>query len=213
VLAHRRSKVVREAWPILIFVSLVAFLLYRYVGPLWGAPFVLLDIVLYFLYRDPWRDVPSEPLGAVAPVDGEVIAVETDTADILAGDWIRIAIRVSRMGAYTVRSPIEGVIRGVGEHTAANTANRPRGMWLRSEEQHDVMLMFPGRYAGLGPKSFARYGERVGQGERFAYLRLAPRAEVILPGAAHLRIAKGDRVLAGQTIIADLPEPEEAEVG
>jgi len=210
VLAHRRSKVVREAWPVLIFVGLLAYLLYRYVGPLWAVPFVLLDIVLYFLYRDPWRDVPSEPLGAVSPVDGEVIAVEKDNNKFLAGNWITITIRVSRMGAYTVRSPIEGSIRGVGEHASANKQKRPRGMWLRSEEEHDVMLMFPGRYPGLAPKSFVRYGERVGQGERFAYLRLAPRAEVILPGTASLRIGKGDRVLAGETIIADLPDVEEA---
>jgi len=190
----------------LIFVSLAAVVLYRYVGPLWAIPMVLIDIVLYFLYRDPWRDVPSEPLGAVAPVDGAVIAIDNDTSDTLAGDWIRITIRVSRMGSYTVRSPIEGSIRDVAEHAAASVDPRPRGMWLRSEEQHDVVLMFPGRYPGLGPKSFVRYGERVGQGERFAYLRLAPRADIILPGAASLRIAKGDRVLAGETIIADLPD-------
>ena len=195
----------------LILVGVVAYLLYRYVGPLWAVPFAVLDIVLYFLYRDPWRDVPSEPLGAVAPVDGEVIAVEKDADGILAGDWHRLTIRVSRMGAYTVRSPIEGRVCDVAEHPDANAEHRPRGMWLRSEEHHDVMLMFPGRYPGLGPKSFVRYGERVGQGERFAYLRLAPRAEVIVPGAAHLRIAKGDRVLAGETIIADLPDSQEAE--
>jgi phosphatidylserine decarboxylase len=203
--------VVREAWPVLIFVGVVAYLLYHYVGPLWAVPFAALDIVLYFLYRDPWRDVPSEPLGAVAPVDGEVIAVEKDADGILVGDWHRVAIRVSRMGAYTVRAPIEGRVCDVAEHAAANAERRPRGMWLRSEEHHDVVLMFPGRYPGLGPKSFVRYGERVGQGERFAYLRLAPRAEVILPGASHLRIAKGDRVVAGETIIADLPDSQEAE--
>ena len=99
----------------LILVGVVAYLMYRYVGPLHAIPFVVLDIVLYFLYRDPWRDVPSEPLGAVAPVDGEVIAVEKNADGILVGDWHRLTIRVSRMGAYTVRSPIEGRVGDVAE--------------------------------------------------------------------------------------------------
>ena len=43
---------------------------------------------------------------------------------------------------------------------------------------------FPGGTRGFAPKAFVRYGERVGQGQRFAYLRLAPRAEVYLPATA-----------------------------
>jgi len=78
-------------------------------------------------------------------------------------------------------------------------------MWLRSEEAHDVVLMFPRRYRLFGPKAFVRYGERVGQGQRFAYLRLAPRAEVYLPIASSARVASGDTVRAGETILADLP--------
>ena len=192
----------------LILVALGAFLLYRYVGPLWSLPAVVLVVVLYLLYRDPWRDVPVEPLGVVAPVDGEVLEVATDGGGVLAGDWMRITLRVSRTGAYTVRSPLEGSIRELPDHPdVIDASSRPRGMWLRSEEQHDVVLMFPGRYPRMGPKSFVRYGERLGQGERFAYLRLAPRAAVFLPAASNPRIAPGDRVVAGETVLADLPEP------
>ena len=50
-----------------------------------------------------------------------------------------------------------------------------------------------------------RYGERIGQGQRFAYLRLAPRAEIYLPLRAAVRVAAGERVSAGESILADLP--------
>lgn len=168
---------------------------------------MLLDVALYFLFRDPWREVPPEPLAALAPIDGETLEVCQYRDGSLPGDWVRITIATRHMGAYTVRAPIEGTIHDVADEAkVTDAANRPKGMRLRSEELHDVILMFPGGFHQLGPKAFVRYGERVGQGQRFAYLRLAPRADVYLPASSRVRVATGDRVLAGETILADLPE-------
>lgn len=206
MVAHRRSKVAGDGWPYLIIVAIGGALAYRFFGVAWVVPFALIDIALYFLFRDPWREVPPEPLGALAPIDGEAVEVSADSNGVLPGDWIRITIATNHMGAYTVRAPIEGTISEIAEHLPdAGQQRRPRGMWLRSEEEHDVVLIFPGGIRALGPKAFVRYGERVGQGQRFAYLRLAPRAVVYLPPESTLRIEAGDRVLAGETILADLP--------
>ena len=195
-----------EGWPYLIGIGIVCALVYHYWGALWASPIALLGLVLYFLFRDPVREVPPEPLAALAPVDGEVIEVGPYHDGSLPGQWMRIVIDTNHMGAYTVRAPIEGAIRDVADHeTTTDPAHRPSGMWLRSEEAHDVILMFPGRFRALGPKAFVRYGERVGQGQRFAYLRLAPRAEVYLPASSRVRVAVGGRILAGETILADLP--------
>lgn len=196
-----------EGWPYLIVIAIVGIAVYRFWGPLWASPIAALVIYLYFLFRDPLRVVPPEPLGAVSPVDGVILDAGPYRAASLPGNWIRIAIRTQRMGAYTVRAPIEGAILDVAACVGETAREQPpSGMWLRSEEQHDVVLTFPGGYPLLRPKTFVRYGERIGQGQRFAYLRLAPRAEVFLPPASQLRIAVGDRVAAGETILADLPE-------
>jgi hypothetical protein len=66
------------------------------------------------------------------------------------------------------------------------------------------LLTFPQRGWLGSPRAFVRYGERLGHGERFAYLRLARLAEVYLPRAARLRVAAGDRVRAGVNVLADL---------
>jgi len=195
-----------DGWPYLITVAVVGFAVYRYIGPLWAIPIALLDTALYFLFRDPLRDVPPAPLGALAPVDGKVLLVGRSRDDPLPGAWVRIIIKTNHLGAYTVRAPIEGSVHDVPWNAADHAGEQPpHGMLLRSEEDHNVVLLFPGRLRALSPKAFVRYGERVGQGHRFAYLRLAPRAEMYLPPDSQARVAVGDRVAAGETILADLP--------
>ncbi|MBT8444531.1 MAG: hypothetical protein HKN81_10960 [Gammaproteobacteria bacterium] len=206
MVAHRNSIIAGEGWPYLIVMGVAAAAVYRFVDPLWAIPIVLATLLLFFLFRDPGRAVPPEPLAVVAPVDGTVIEVRPCHDGMVPGEWLRVAINTNHMGAYTIRGPIEGSVQSIGGMIEPpGDVDLPNGMWLRSEEGHDVVLTFPRRLPLFGPKAFVRYGERVGQGQRFAYLRLAPRAEVYMPIASSARVAGGDKVLAGQTILADLP--------
>jgi phosphatidylserine decarboxylase len=197
--------IAREGWPCLIVAVIAAILIYSQWGLRWSAPIMGLIIWLYFLFRDPLRDVPPMPRAVVAPVDGKVMEICSSHNEVLPGSWTRISIKTSSLGAYTVRSPIEGTIYDIREHARTGlTGRKTGGLWVRSEEQDDVVLLFPGRHGRFGPKAFVRYGERVGQGQRFAYLRLAPRAFVFLPESAVLKVGVGDRVLAGSGILAEL---------
>jgi len=184
---------------------IAAGVIFRIWGSVWSIPALLLIAWLFFLFRDPGRDVPSNPLAVVAPVDGQVVEVVRYRDGVLPGKWTRITIRTNHLGAYTVRSPIEGAILDVREQARdVDPARLTCGLWVRSEEQDDVVLLFPGRHPRFAPKAFVRYGERVGQGQRFAYLRLASKAEVYLPATAEIRVNTGDRVLAGSSILAEL---------
>lgn len=199
--------IAREGRPLLIAAVIVAILIYSQWGALWAAPALLLIVWLYLLFRDPLRDVPPLPRAVVAPVDGKITEICSSRNKSLPGNWTRISIRTNSLGAYTVRSPIEGTIYDIRERSRSRlTGRKTGGLWVRSEEQDDVVLLFPGRHGRFGPRSFVRYGERVGQGQRFAYLRLAPYAEVYLPESANLKVGTGDRVLAGSEILAELTE-------
>jgi phosphatidylserine decarboxylase len=59
------------------------------------------------------------------------------------------------------------------------------------------------RYFGR-PKAFVRYGERVGQGQRCAYVRLASHAVVYVPLKSRVRVRRGNYVNAGTDILATL---------
>ena len=79
------------------------------------------------------------------------------------------------------------------------------GLWVRTDEGDDVVLQFSGHRFGLAPRAFLQYGERVGQGQRCAYLRLTRLAEVELPLAARILVTEGQWVSAGRDVLAKLP--------
>jgi phosphatidylserine decarboxylase len=204
VVAHEHSIISREGWPWLIAGMLAAGIVYRVWGWGWSAPLFVLLCWLFLLFRDPRRDVPPLPLAVMAPVDGRVTEVGYHQG-LLPGRWKKITISTNHLGAYTVRSPIEGAIHDVRDNAREiDPRGRTSGLWVTSEEEDDVVLLFPGRHERFGPKAFVRYGERVGQGQRFAYLRLAPKAEVYLPESAEITVQVGNRVRAGSSVLANL---------
>lgn len=170
-----------------------------------AVPFVLL-VGLLFVFRDPIRLIPAMPLGVVSPVDGKVMEVTTESDGPVEGEGHCIRIRVSVFGAYTARSPVEGKVMEL--HGMAPEGARvvhAGGLWLRTDEGTDVVLQFRGNRFGLAPRAFLQYGERVGQGERCAWLRLTRIAEVWLPAGGRVLVEKGERVLAGSGVLARLP--------
>ena len=198
--------IAQEGWPGLATLSLALIVALTLGLAIWLIIVLVCAILVALLiFRDPVRTVPSLPNSVVAPVDGRVLDISRVSDSVLSGDWLCLSIRPNPLGAYSVRSPIEGQIldpRVEGKHADGTTG--PAGLWLRSEERDNAVLVFPGPAWTPRPQAFVNYGERLGQGQRFAYLRLAVRAELYLPANARLRIAQGDYIRAGEQAVADL---------
>ena len=192
-----------------MFVMLAAVVvLIRYFDPWYALLPAVILVFMFFLFRDPIRIGPSVALGVVSPVDGDVVAVDTTDKCVVQGDAHRVRLRINSLGSYTARSPIEGKVmnlhsgvHGVGPDCPANA------LWTQTDEGDDVVLQFQGYRLGLAPRSFIRYGERIGQGQRCAYLRLAQFAEVYMPIDGKVLVEPGQRVVAGQDLIGTVPHP------
>jgi len=166
----------------------------------------LLLIYLFLVFRDPRRNVPAVPLGIVSPVDGTVVDIGLTDKSILNGEAHKIIIRVNSLGTYTARCPVEGKIMDFrGDQPHQQVPGETTGLWVRTDEDDDVVLQFHGHRFGLAPRAFLRFGERVGQGQRCAYLRLTRIAEVQLPINGRVLVAAGQRVAAGSDVLAKLP--------
>lgn len=192
----------------MLLMAVLAVLLMRYSSPWYALLPTILFALMFLLFRDPHREVPSVALGLVSPVDGEVVLVEKTDQCVVQGEAYRIRIRINSLGTYTARSPMEGrvmnlhsSIEGVGPDCPANA------LWVRNDEGDNIVMQFHGYRLGLAPRSFVRIGERVGQGHRCAYLRLAQFADVFMPIAGKVLVESGQPVSAGADVIGMVPRP------
>lgn len=194
---RRNPFVAQEGLPLLALVFAAAILLIRYYEP-WLAVIPGISFVLLFMvFRDPLRSVPSVALGVFSPVDGEIIEVSRTESGETGAPAQRIVISVNSLGTYTARAPVEGTIKDLGK----------KALWLQTDEGEDVVLKFSGYRLGLAPRSFARYGERLGQGQRCAYLRLTRTAEVQMPTDGKVLVKPGQTVVAGTDVIGNVRGP------
>jgi phosphatidylserine decarboxylase len=168
--------------------------------------FVFLWLLLIF--RDPVRKTPAVPLGVLSPVDGKVVEVALTDKGALGDEAHKVFVRVNSLGTYTARCPVEGKIMDI-RTTVSETEARVRfsGLWVCTDEQENVVLQFHAHRLGLAPRAFLRFGERVGQGQRCAWLRLTRLAEVQLPINSRVLVKKGQKVSAGVDLLAKLPHP------
>lgn len=204
----RYPLVAREGIPVLLLAIAAAALCAYFAGWIAALLPASATVALFLLFRDPHRQVPSHPLAAVSPVDGYVVEVTTTAEGINGAAAHRIILRVDSFGAYTARSPVEGTILDPqGKRPGPEAAGEHAGLWIRTDEGDDVLLRFHGYRFRLAPRAFSRYGERLGQGERCAYLRLTRYAEVWLPMNSRVQVVKGQRLRAGSDILGTLPHP------
>jgi len=164
-------------------------------------------LFVVYLFRDPEREIPPVPLAVVSPCDGTVIAVEATYDPYLGRDSIRISIRMSRTGVFTTRSPVEGkVLEPTNVVTGGDTM--PHGVWLKTDEDDDIVVVMNKGPLGNAPRCYVRFGERVGQGQRCGFIHLGSRVDLYLPPNSKVKVTVGDQVSAGSDVLATLVHKE-----
>jgi phosphatidylserine decarboxylase len=194
---RRNPFIAQEGVPWMLLTFVAAILLIRFSNPWLALLPGTLIVFLYLIFRDPHRLVPSIALGVFSPVDGEVVAVEQIVEGETGQAALSVVIRVDSFGTYTARSPVEGSIKDLGK----------KALLLQTDEGEDVVVKFSGFRLGLVPRAFAKFGDRLGQGQRCAYLRLTRTVEVQLPANGKVSVEPGQIVVAGTDVIGNVPSP------
>jgi phosphatidylserine decarboxylase len=206
-------KIDRAGYPFIAGALLPAALLAALKRPRLALPFVALGAMFLFFFRDPERQSPTDTNLVVSPADGKVVvAGEPQPGAAPAGQWRQISIFLSPLDVHVNRIPVSGRIARVeyrpGRYvpaydSAAATENECNTLWIERDGGPVVCRQITGvlvRRVVCRVKA----GDQVTAGERFGVMKFGSRIDLFLPHDATLLVAAGDRVRAGESILARL---------
>ena len=201
----RHPIIAKEGWSLIFFISLIIAALQYYVGyyavVLWCLPLVLL-----WLYRDPHKALPSDPLGLVSPVNGTVILAEAHPDPFLGRDAFLFRISMSLTDIFSIRSVTEGKIiqQWLDPEDNDNDRSLAHAIQIKTDENDDIMIVLrPGRFFKK-LSCDAVIGERIGQGHRCGIIPFGSYVDVYVPAESIIKVNVGDNVEAGTSLLASL---------
>jgi phosphatidylserine decarboxylase len=180
-------------------------------GRAWAVPFLVLAAFFVFFFRDPNRTTPADRGLVVSPADGRVmIAGDPPGPGAPKGEWRQISIFLSPMDVHVNRTPVEGKVTHVEYHPGkflpaykveAGQLNEWTEVWFEREGRPIVCRQIVGV---LARRIVCRLkpGETVTRGQRFGVMKFGSRIDLFVPPDARIRVKPGDRVVAGETVLA-----------
>lgn len=183
----------------------------------WTFPTCLLGGLTLFtawFFRNPARTIPTQANAVVSPGDGKIVAIDREFEPrYLKDQSIRISVFLNVFNVHINRVPFAGTIENVmyqpGKFVPANKPeavlqNEQNALCLKTAQGAKLLCV---QVAGLIARrivSWAQPGEQVAKGERYGLIRFGSRMDLYVPIQSTVKVAVGDRVKGGETIVAEL---------
>jgi phosphatidylserine decarboxylase len=134
----------------------------------------------------------------------------------------RVAIFLSVLDVHVNRSPVDGTVTRIAYHPGrflnaaddkASEDNERNGLVLAMADGRTLAVV---QIAGLIARRIVcevREGEALAAGQRFGLIRFGSRTDLYLPPGVAPLVAEGQRMVGGETVVADLHSPEPRRFG
>ncbi len=176
--------------------------------------FGLLTAFCLYFFRDPKRTVPQGEGLVVSPGDGLVVDVSNvEEGRFLKTPAVKVSIFLNVFDVHVNRAPVPGRIVGIfynpGRFFAANVPkasleNEQNALVLETRTGVRIVCI---QIAGLIARRIVcrvKEGMTLRGGEKFGLIRFGSRVDLYLPITVDVRVAVGDRVRGGESIIGML---------
>ena len=181
----------------------------------------LIGLVVTFcicgFFRDPDRIIPDEKGIIVSPADGKVILTDlTDDTPFFSGQTMKISIFMSVFNVHVNRVPYDGRIKKIDYHPGkffsanldkASLENEQNAVFIEMDNAKPLCVV---QVAGLIARRIIcriQPGDHVIRGQRFGLICFGSRLDVYLPPDIKLRVAVGDKIKAGTSILGQCESP------
>lgn len=175
----------------------------------WAAgALIFLGLFVFYFFRDPEREIPTEPGAVVSPADGHVVAIVDEALDSVMGR--RISIFLSIWDVHVQRAPVAGKIAKVdykpgkflgAYRSSASTLNEQNVIHMDTPQGRLVFKQIAGAIARR-VLFWKREGDMVALGERVGMIRFGSRVDIWLPMEAQIAVKQGQMVYGGASILA-----------
>jgi phosphatidylserine decarboxylase len=172
---------------------------------------LLMTTCICGFFRDPDRIIPDEEGLVVSPADGKVILTETvDNSPFFSGQTMKISIFMSVFNVHINRAPYDGRVKDIkyspGKFFSANLdkaslQNEHNAVFVEMENRKQLCVV---QIAGLIARRIVckiQPGDHLLRGQRFGLICFGSRLDVYLPTDIKLKVAVGDKVKAGTSVL------------
>jgi phosphatidylserine decarboxylase len=205
-----------------LLATLLFFLIWAPAG--WLAAIATLWIIYFF--RDPWRVTPTRPGLLISPADGIVLSIAPSAPppEIGAGDAAvaKIGIFLNIFDVHVTRAPVGGKVAALRYRKGkfvnasldkASEENEQMAIRIAPPEGPDIVFA---QVAGLVARRIVcdlREGQQVAAGQRIGMIRFGSRVDVYCPPPYVPMVVAGQRLIGGETVLADRLAQEPARQG
>ena len=199
---------VKEVWPYLV-VGLVVTAILAAVSPAAAVGAAVLTVGVALFFRDPRRDVRSDPSWILSPADGKVVKIATDPPGTAPGSRC-VSIFLSVFNVHVNRSPVAGRVADI-RYTPGSFLPAFREKASDLNEQNLIAIdtergpLAVKQIAGLIARRIRCWkitGDIVAQGEKIGFITFGSRVDLYLPPDVDVRVSVGDTVRAGTSLVA-----------
>ena len=224
----------RAGWPFIAAAFVLAVVLGYFATPLFWVGMLLVAFCTYF-FRDPPRVTPQRAGLLVSPADGMVQMIEPAAPppelEMPDKPLTRISIFLNVFDVHVNRVPVGGRISALSYRPGAFlnaaldkaselnermsikvTCDSPAGSGGEGEKLDVAFVQIAGLIARR-IKCHLKAEQEVATGEVFGLIRFGSRMDVYLPEGVSPLVSLGQRMVAGETVIADLASQEAARLG
>jgi len=208
-------KIHREGLKFIFFFAFSALIMFLIWTPL-GWVGLVLTIWCIFFFRDPVRVTPRDEKLVISPADGVVSfvgpAAPPQELEMGSEGWQRISIFMNVFNCHVNRSPMNGtIIKSVyrpgkflnASLDKASEDNERQCLSIRNEQTGLIGVV---QIAGLVARRIVcdvEAGDVLKAGERFGLIRFGSRLDVYVKADLSALVAKGQTMVAGETVLAD----------
>ena len=202
-----------EGWVYIISTLILTIVIIPFFQILGIILIILLIFILYF-FRDPSRHVPSDNF-VISPADGVVSYVGKSKLPIedlqTENLYNRISIFLNIFDVHVNRMPIDGKIKNI-QYNHGRFFNASLDKSSEENERNVICIennkkiFYVVQIAGLIARRIVcevNVNQDLNKGDKIGIIKFGSRVDLYLPKEYNILVSKGQKVIAGETIISN----------